>query len=228
VVNDIPVMVVEDLEPTQPEHWASAEEIEAALGSAPQPAAGGGVDPVVSGAIVRTQGHLYSGAANRLSRYPVPDFPEIPSESGAGDGRIVDGNGRSLLDVGCNWGRWTIAALRAGYRPIGVDPSFEGLLAARRVASQLGLTLRYVCADARRLPFRDASFDVAFSYSVLQHFSRDDMGMALGDIARVLRPGGTSWVQMPNAFGARNLYQQARRGFRRAVGFEVRYWSPSA
>jgi len=47
------------------------------------------------------------------------------------------------------------------------------------------------------------------------------------EIARVLKPGGTSWVQMPNAFGARNAYQLARRRFREGDAFEVRYWTPA-
>jgi hypothetical protein len=33
---------------------------------------------------------------------------------------------------------------------------------------------------------------------------------------------------MPNAFGIRSLYHQARRGFREADRFDVRYWTPQA
>ena len=38
-------------------------------------------------------------------------------------------------------------------------------------------------------------------------------------------PGGRSLIQMANMFGVRRLNHQARRGFRAARGFEVRYWS---
>lgn len=34
-------------------------------------------------------------------------------------------------------------------------------------------------------------------------------------------------VQMPTRWGMRCLMNQARRGFREAKGFEVRYWAPS-
>ena len=65
-----------------------------------------------------------------------------------------------------------------------------------------------------------------FSYSVLQHLSKPDVCEILKDVARVLRPGGRSLIQMANMFGVRCLYHQGRRGFRATHGFEVRYWSP--
>ncbi len=70
------------------------------------------------------------------------------------------------------------------------------------------------------------SFDVVFSYGVLQHFSKADVSLSAREIARVVAPDGYSWVQMPNAFGVRNLYQLARRRFREGNAFEVRYWTP--
>jgi len=173
------------------------------------------VDPYVAELIVGTHGNLYRHLSAGLERYPIPDFP-LPA-----------GDGRTLLDIGCNWGRWTIAATRAGYRVTGIDPSFEAIDAAARIARQLGVDAEYVVADARRLPIPDESLDVAFSYGVLQHFSKEDVAAAVREIRRVLKPGGTSWVQMPNALGVRNAYQLARRGFREGDEFEVRYWRPA-
>jgi hypothetical protein len=65
---------------------------------------------------------------------------------------------------------------------------------------------------------------VTYSYSVLQHFSYEDAASAIAEMGRVLKPGGTARVQMAARFGVRCLYHQARRGFRAARGFEVRYW----
>jgi len=98
-------------------------------------------------------------------------------------------------------------------------------MAARRVAAELGKAIRYVVGDARYLPFRSALFDNVFSYSVIQHFSRGDAGRAANEIGRVLKNGGNAKIQMPTRFGIRCLYHQARRGFREATNFEVRYWS---
>jgi SAM-dependent methyltransferase len=99
-------------------------------------------------------------------------------------------------------------------------------MAAKRVARDLGLSVRYLVADARYLPFPAASFDQVFSYSVLQHMAKQDVELVLGEVARVLTPGGSSLIQMASAFGLRSLYHQVRRGFREPRSFEVRYWRP--
>ena len=50
-------------------------------------------------------------------------------------------------------------------------------------------------ADARELPFPDASFDVAFSLSSFEHFgSPRDIARAAAELGRVLRPGGHAFV----------------------------------
>jgi hypothetical protein len=66
-----------------------------------------------------------------------------------------------------------------------------------------------------------------FSYSVLQHFAKTDAQAALQEVARILKPGGTSLIQMASAFGIRSLYHQIRRGFRPPEVFDVRYWRPA-
>jgi SAM-dependent methyltransferase/uncharacterized protein YbaR (Trm112 family) len=173
------------------------------------------IDDYVQEAVSATCGLMYVSLIGRLTAYPIPDL-RVPPGPGAG---------RTLLDVGCNWGRWSFAAARAGYVPIGVDPTLGAVRAATRVAKQLGVTAHFVTGDARYLPLRTATIDVAFSYSVLQHLAKHDVRRALREMRRVLAPGGAAVVQMPNALGLRSLIVQARRRFRRAAGFEVRYWT---
>jgi SAM-dependent methyltransferase/uncharacterized protein YbaR (Trm112 family) len=174
----------------------------------------GTIDPFVQKSIGATNGSLYQHLAGKMTEYPIPHL------------WLPDGEGKLFLEIGCSWGRWCIAAARQGYQPIGVDPSLKGVRAARRVAAQLGIKAHYVVADGRHLPFSDEVFSQVFSYSVLQHISRDEVGKTLLEIRRVLRAGGGAQVQMPNVFGIRCLYHQIRRGFREARDFEVRYWSP--
>src|SRR5204862_87976 len=81
------------------------------------------------------------------------------------------------------WGRWCFAAARRGYVPIGIDPSLEAIAAGRRIARQLGVDAHFLVADARRLPFRDDAVDVAFSYSVFQHFAKANVQPALRALA---------------------------------------------
>ncbi len=173
----------------------------------------GAVDPVVAYLVAATNGLMYKHLIGGLQAYPIPEISLAP------------GRDRRLLDVGCSWGRWTIAAQRAGYDAVGIDPSLGAVMAARRVAQRLGVPSHYVCADARHLPFPDHLLDVTYSYSVLQHLSPADASAAVAEMGRVLKPGGLARVQMPTRFGVRCLYHQARRGFRAASGFEVRYWS---
>ncbi|HEY7603069.1 MAG TPA: class I SAM-dependent methyltransferase [Gaiellaceae bacterium] len=169
------------------------------------------VDEHVRASLIKTHGNLYRGA--RLTRYPIPPFPLGP------------GDGRAALDVGCNWGRWTIAAARAGWRPTGIDRARKSIDAARRVADQLGVEVEYVVGDARELPFPDGAFDAVFSYSVLQHLAKEDARVAVAEIGRVLRPGGLAWIELPNARGPLNLVRQAARGFSAGTGQDVRYWT---
>ncbi|HXE80308.1 MAG TPA: class I SAM-dependent methyltransferase [Vicinamibacterales bacterium] len=54
-------------------------------------------------------------------------------------------------------------------------------------------------ADVRRLPFPDAAFDAIVSLSTLDHFrARADLEAALGELQRVLRPGGTLVLTLDN------------------------------
>jgi SAM-dependent methyltransferase len=163
--------------------------------------------------IVATNGLMYRHLVGNLDSYPIPDL------------RLPDGNGQRFLDLGCNWGRWCIAAARKGYDVIGIDPSLGAIMAAKRVSESLCLSIKYVVADARYLPFSSSSFNSVFSYSVLQHLSRDNVRLVLSEVSRVLKPQGTSFIQMPTILGLRCIHHQARRWFREAQDFEVRYWS---
>lgn len=172
------------------------------------------IDPVVSFMVGATNGIAYSSLVGSLDHYPIPEM-RLPHASGD----------KLLLDVGCNWGRWCVAAARLGYSPVGIDPSLGAVLAAGRMARDLGVTARFIVGDARFLPVQEQVFDCVFSYSVLQHFSKPDCRQALNEMGRVLKPGGNSLVQMAHAVGVRSFQHQLRRGFREPQGFEVRYWA---
>lgn len=78
---------------------------------------------------------------------------------------------------------------------VGIDVSDEVVAAARR--RHPGLTAER--ADVRNLPFADASFDAVVSNSTLDHFdSSTDILTGLGELQRVLRPGGTLLLTLDN------------------------------
>jgi 2-polyprenyl-3-methyl-5-hydroxy-6-metoxy-1,4-benzoquinol methylase/uncharacterized protein YbaR (Trm112 family) len=233
IVQDVPVMLLDDVRQTLHvgddslravgEHSEDPWFVDT-LGCSPEQkrsirklideSGSGAVDPIVQFVLAATNGSLYKQLLGTLNEYPIPHI------------RLGAGNGETLLDIGCNWGRWSIAAARKGYNVVGIDPSLGSVLAAKRVARSLGVDASFVVGDARHLPFRPASFKRVFSYSVLQHFSKDDVETALTQVARVLEPEGESLIQMANAFGFRSLQHQIRRRFRNAEAFEVRFWTP--
>lgn len=173
-----------------------------------------GIDPFVQEMIAATGGYLYKPLIANLTRYPIPDL------------RLPNVNGACFLELGCSWGRWCISAANKGYAAVGLEPSLYAIRAAGRVAKQMGVTCSYLVGDARYLPFRKGVFDTVFSYSVLQHLAKPEAERALCETGRVLTTNGSCVVQLPNVHGARNLYIQAKRGFRDAKDFEVRYWTP--
>lgn len=214
VFQGIPILVLGDVEQT---HWAATRAISITEGVdeledfAPEIE---GIHPFVKRAVPATSGFLYLPIADKMTRYPIPEL------------RLPPGEGKLLLDVGCNWGRWSIAAAQKGYRTIGLDPSLDAVLVAQSVCKQLGVEADFVVADARFLPFAPETFDTVFSFGVLQHLSKEDVRTSLASIRTVLKRGGNALVQMASALGIRSFYQQAKRGFRAPKAFEVRYWTP--
>jgi SAM-dependent methyltransferase/uncharacterized protein YbaR (Trm112 family) len=217
VVEGVPILLVAEAEQTHIEGSRALKVAETGDASslANFKVAQHEIDPFVKNSIGATNGGLYQHLVGNLRSYPIPHL------------RLPAGENRLFLEVGCNWGRWCIAARRCGFRVVGIDPSLKAIRAANRVARQLGLDATYLVADSRYLPFRDQSFDQVFSYSVLQHLSKENVRTSLLEIRRALKIGGNALVQMPNVFGIRCLYHQLRRGFREGRDFEVRYWRPS-
>ena len=105
---------------------------------------------------------------------------------------IFDGYGfgdeADVLEVGCGDGniwRENLDRLPAGWRLTLTDFS-PGMVEAARAA--LGDSAEYAVADVQELPFADASFDGVIANHMLFHV--EDLPRALGEVARVLRPGG--------------------------------------
>ncbi len=100
--------------------------------------------------------------------------------------------GMNILDVACGSGEPAIslATLLEGNGDVmGVDISPEPLKIAEERAAQRGLhNVKFQSADAHNLPFPDNRFDRVTSRLGIMFFA--DLPRALGEIRRVLRPGG--------------------------------------
>ncbi len=95
----------------------------------------------------------------------------------------------SVLEIGCGAAQCARWLTTQGARAVGLDLSHRQLQHGRRIDLDTGAAVPAVCGTATSLPFADSSFDVAFSaFGALQFVY--DAGAAVGEVARVLRPGG--------------------------------------
>ena len=96
--------------------------------------------------------------------------------------------GQRLLDAGCGTGGMLRWALESGSfdSVAGVDLGSDAIEIARRRAPAADLRV----APLRELPFEDSSFDLIVSHDVLQHIHERELDASLGELRRVLAPGG--------------------------------------
>jgi 2-polyprenyl-3-methyl-5-hydroxy-6-metoxy-1,4-benzoquinol methylase len=118
--------------------------------------------------------------------------------------------GRDVLEVGCGSGIAVQLFAEAGANVTAVDLTPWAVETTRARLEAFGLYGEVREADGEDLPFEDASFDLVFSWGVIHHTS--DMGRALSELVRVLRPGGTLVLML---YHRRSLFFLAYRGLAR-------------
>jgi SAM-dependent methyltransferase len=101
--------------------------------------------------------------------------------------------GSRLLDAGCGTGGFLRWALDSGSFAFagGVDIGSAAIELARTRVPEAELEV----APLRALPFEDGLFDLAVTNDVLQHVPEDELDASLGELRRVLAPGGALLVR---------------------------------
>jgi ubiquinone/menaquinone biosynthesis C-methylase UbiE len=101
--------------------------------------------------------------------------------------------GESVLDVGCGTGSLAIAAKRrvgvAG-EVCGLDASAPMIARARNKARKAGVEVNFQNGVAESVPFPDGRFDVVLNTVMLHHLPRKARQQCVGEVRRVLKPGG--------------------------------------
>lgn len=103
--------------------------------------------------------------------------------------------GKRLLDVGCGLGGKTVAYGEGGAaEAYGTDLSAANAEASARFAGSGERSFRwgFFVSDAARLPAAGDVFDVVVANDAMEHFA--EPAAALGEMARVTKPGGAIWV----------------------------------
>lgn len=103
--------------------------------------------------------------------------------------------GADLLDVACGTGNSALLAAERGARVVASDSEPSMLTSAAKRASDAGVDVEWITADATALPFEDGSFDLIVSVFGVMFAPADP---AAAELARVLRPAGraviTNWI----------------------------------
>lgn len=137
-------------------------------------------------------------------------------------------NPQSVLDVGCGTG---LSLRQFRLKPTAVT-GVDILPAAIERCQEILPGGRFIQADAAELPLEDRSFDLALALDIIEHVPKETC--PLGEIFRVLKPGGHLIVSVP-AF--KRLFSLRDRGaghLRRydkselvaileAAGFSIKY-----
>jgi SAM-dependent methyltransferase len=105
--------------------------------------------------------------------------------------------GMRVLNVGCGTGGFNVAVERAGAESWGVDANLDAIRICD-LRRALGTGGQYALAVAESLPFRDASFDLVYCLSTLEHVA--DVEVTVREMVRVARPGGSILLYAPNSW----------------------------
>jgi len=104
--------------------------------------------------------------------------------------------GARIVEIGCGRGAGAALVLEE-FEPSllhATDLDFDMIRKADRyLSADQKRRIAFAVADAAHLPYRDQAVDAVFGFGVLHHIP--DWRRAVGEIARVLRPGGVYYVE---------------------------------
>jgi len=136
---------------------------------------------------------------------------------------LGDVRGKTVLDAGSGTGLNSLALAARGARVTLLDVAQPALDIARVYYEEQGIEASMVQGSIFALPFPDGTFDVVWNTGVIEHFEPPERRLAVTEMLRVMKPGGTMITINPNA-GAR-IYRFAKewaeRHGRWDVGFEL-------
>jgi SAM-dependent methyltransferase len=108
--------------------------------------------------------------------------------------RVIEkATGADALEYGCGNASQALTLAPLARSICGIDISDVAILDAREAAKGQA-NARFEVMNAEALEFPDASFDLVFGRGIVHHL---DLTKCFGEVARVLRPGGTALFWEP-------------------------------
>jgi SAM-dependent methyltransferase len=160
--------------------------------------------------------HLVSGWSEAGLRRRVAAFERLL------DRGLIPAEG-PVLDLGCGAGTYVRLLAKRGHVAVGLDYSLPSL--ARAAAADSARAGHYVAGDAYALPFAAGAFSAALCVGVLQALGSPER--ALGEMARVLAPGGVALVETLNPWTPVAALRRLGARLRHEPG-RLRYAAPRA
>ena len=124
--------------------------------------------------------------------------------------------GASALDAGCGTGFQSEILAALGYRTHGIDLAAALLAVARARLPQA----RFIHGRLEALPYRDAAFDAVVCCGSTLSFVTDPAA-ALGELGRVLRPGGRLLLEVEHKWSAELAWMAASAAAGDALDYGV-------
>ena len=105
-------------------------------------------------------------------------------------GLVAPQPGEHVVELGSGMGPATVAAAQSGAFVVAVDPMpyMRRILGVRRLAQRARRRISVRDGAAEAIPVADGGVDALWSVNAMHHWT--DLDRALGEIHRVLRPGG--------------------------------------
>jgi SAM-dependent methyltransferase len=121
-----------------------------------------------------------------------------------GLGLLGDGY-RSLLEIGYGSGFLLPTLARAATRVAGLDREAPPAGLDDYLAAHGARDVELAQADAEKMPFPVGAFDCVVAFSIFEHIGGEALEAALGEVARVLEPGGAFLIGCPAVHRAMSM-----------------------
>jgi len=126
----------------------------------------------------------YKGYVNGYVTW-TPKFIEI----------FADNNVKTVCDVACGFGAYSVMMAKKGYDVSGFDISENSIALTKRMLQEFECNAgQYEVCGITNIKFEDSTFCAAVAHAVIDHIPFAEAKIALGELYRILAPGGLLYL----------------------------------